>query len=86
MKHLQQDLNTENDSFSYTVSGETAPTYVVDSNGYLNEKGKEIGKFALRDNQWHLHIGDNIIDSGPKNGLFYLPEFGLRSLTKLINQ
>lgn len=86
MKHLRQDLCTKTDSFSYTVLGEEDPTYCVDSNGYLTEKGREIGKFVLGDNQWHLYLDDEIVDSGPKNRLFGLPEFELRALTDLINR
>lgn len=86
MKRLQQALCTTTDSFSYTVYGEETPIYHVDSSGYLSERGKEIGKFCLGDNQWHLHIDGVIVDSGPENGLFYLPEFELLALTALINK
>lgn len=86
MKRLQQTLCMKTDSFSYTVAGEEEPTYHVDSSGYLSERGKSIGKFCLGDNQWHLHIDGEVVDSGPKNGLFYLPEFELISLTALINK
>jgi hypothetical protein len=86
MKRLEQTLCTKTDSFSYTVVGEDTPTYHVDSSGYLTERGKAIGKFCLGDKQWHLRIDGVIVDSGPENGLFYLPEFELRSLTALINK
>ena len=86
MKRLQQTLCARTDSFSYTVIGEEDPTYHVDSSGYLSERGNEIGKFCLVENQWHLQIGGVVVDSGPENGLFYLPEFELRSLTTLINK
>lgn len=86
MKQLQQTFCTKTDSFSYTVVGEDAPMYHVDSSGYLSERGKDIGKFCLRDNQWHLRIDGVIVDCGPENGLFYLPEFELRALTALINK
>lgn len=83
---LQQTLCTKTDSFSYTISGEEKPIYHVDSSGYLSERGKAIGKFCLVDNQWHLRIDGVIVDSGPKDGLFYLPEFEMRALTALLNK
>lgn len=86
MKRLIQELNTSDDSFSYTVSGEDSPRYVVDSNACLAERGSEIGRFKLGDNQWHLYIGDKLYMSGPENGLFKLPEFELKALTSLVNQ
>lgn len=87
MKRLIQELNTVDDSFSYTVAGESEPTYKVDSHGYLTEKGKEIGKFRLIDNHWHLYLDNVLYDiSGPPFGLFYLPEFELKVLTELINR
>ena len=86
MKRLQQTLCTQTDSFSYTVVGEETPIYHVDSSGYLSERGKEIGEFCLGDNQWHLRIDGVIVDSGPANGMFYLPEFELKALTALINK
>ena len=86
MKRLQQTLCTKTDSFSYTVIGEETPIYHVDSSGYLSERGKAIGKFCLGDTQWHLRIDGVIVDSGPENGLFYLPEFEVRALTALINK
>lgn len=92
MKRLIQELNTVDDSFSYTVRGESEPTYKVDSHGYLTEKGKEIGKFQLIDSQWYLYINvigydDKVLYmSGPPNGLFYLPEFELKALTALVNE
>lgn len=85
MKRLIQHLDTSTDSFSYTVLGEDEPLYLVDSSGYLTSKGVEIGKFVLRDNQWHLRIDDVIVDSGPQNGLFKLPEFELKALTEMVN-
>lgn len=86
MKRLQQTLCTKTDSFSYTVVGEEAPIYHVDSSGYLSERGKAIGKFCLGDNQWHLRIDGVIVESGPENGMFYLPEFEMRALTALANK
>lgn len=92
MKHLYQQLNTQDDSFTYTVSGESEPTYKVDSNANLIDlkQGKVIGKYNLSSgdscNQWHLHLDDELFMSGPPNGLFMLPEFELKSLTALINQ
>ena len=86
MKRLHQTLCTKTDSFSYTVFGEEAPIYHVDSSGYLSELGKQIGKFCLVGNRWHLRIDGVIVDLGPDNGMFYLPEFELRSLTALINK
>jgi hypothetical protein len=52
MKHLKQDLNTSDDSFSYTLPGESEPLYRVDSSGYLTERGEQIGKFCLRGKHW----------------------------------
>lgn len=86
MKRLQQMLCTKTDSFSYTVVGEETPIYHVDSSGHLSERDKAVGKFFLGDNQWHLRIDGVIVDSGPENGLFYLPEFELRALTALVNK
>ena len=86
MKRLQQTLCTKTDSFSYTVFGEETPRYHVDSNGVLRERDVVIGKFRLSGNQWHLFIGEDLVDSGPENGLFYLPEFELRALTALANK
>lgn len=86
MKHLIQTLDTSNDSFSYTITGAQTPLYVVDSSGYLFENGKQIGKFRLSDNQWHLDINDKLFMDGPKNALFSLPEFELKALTALLNQ
>lgn len=88
MKHLNQVLDTLDDSFTYTVGGETEPTYRVDSDGYLHDikKGEYIGKFKLGNAQWHLYIGDTLFMEGPENGLFKLPEFELKALTALVNQ
>lgn len=86
MKRLLQELNTQDDSFTYTVRGESEPTYKVDSNAYLTRKGVTIGKYTLGENQWHLYLDDILFMSGPPNGLFMLPEFELKSLTALINQ
>lgn len=87
MKHLQQSLNTSDDSFTYTISGETEASYLVDSDGYLHDMkaNKIIGKFKLGDSQWHLYIDDNLFMSGPPNELFNLPEFEQEALTKLVN-
>ena len=87
MKHLQQSLNTSDDSFTYTVSGETEASYLVDSDGYLHDMkaNRIIGKFKLGNDQWHLYIDDNLFMSGPPNGLFNLPEFEQEALTKLVN-
>lgn len=88
MKHLYQQLNTQDDSFTYTVSGESEPTYLVDRDADLIDckRGKVIGRYKLGNNQWHLYIDDVLFMSGPPNGLFKLPEFELKSLTALINQ
>lgn len=86
MKRLQQTLCTKTDGFIYTVVGEETPIYHVDSSGYLSERGKAIGKFCLDGNQWHLRVDGVIVDTGPENGLFYLPEFELRALTARINR
>lgn len=85
MKRLKQDLNTSDDSFSYTLIGEAEPLYRVDNDGRLTKSGVEIGKFVLGDNQWHLCIDGVMVDSGPQNGLFKLPEFELKALTSLVN-
>lgn len=86
MKYLKQTLCTKTDSFSYTLLGGSVPLYHVDSSGYLTEQGKQIGKFSLRDNQWHLYLGDTLFMSGRPNGLFNLPEFELKALNILINK
>lgn len=88
MKHLYQELNTKDDSFSYTVNGDSEPTYIVDSNANLIDykKGKVIGEYQLMHDSWHLYIGGTLVESSPPNTLFHLPEFELRSLTALINQ
>ena len=91
-KRLCQELNTQDDSFTYTVSGESEPTYLVDCHADLIDckRGKVIGRFKLSSgdscNQWHLYIDDVLFMSGPPNGLFKLPEFELDSLTALINR
>lgn len=87
MKRLHQELDTSNDSFSYTVVGEKEPLYVVDAHGNLTEKGKQIGEFRLLSpSQWQLLIDDVVVATGPENGLFKLPEFELKALTALVNQ
>lgn len=86
MKRLIQHLDMVNDALSYTVAGESEPLYRVDRSGYLTSKGVEIGKFKLRDNQWHLYLSGELYRSGPTNGLFKLPEFELKVLTELVNQ
>lgn len=90
MIRLNQVLNTTDDSFSYFVSGESEPTYLVDSDANLihckRESGTVIGRYKLGSNQWHLYLDDVLFMSGPPNGLFMLPEFELKSLTALINQ
>lgn len=85
MKRLKQELCTKTDSFSYTVLGEKAPTYRVDSSGWLTEQGEAIGQFFLEGTQWHLRINGVVIDSSPPNSLFRLPEFELKVLTALAN-
>jgi hypothetical protein len=86
MKYLKQSFDFADDSISYTVFGETDPLYRVDSSGYLTEKGEEIGKFTLGQQQWHLYIKGAHYMSGPPNGLHKLPEFELKALTKLVNE
>ena len=85
MKRLKQELCTHTDSFTYTVVGEKAPRYHVDSSGWLTENGEALGKFCLADNRWHLRINDVVVDSSPPNSLFLLPEFELKVLTDLVN-
>lgn len=84
-KHLSQVLCTKTDSFSYTIVGEETPIYHVGRSGRLSKRGEAIGAFFLGGNQWHLRIGGETVDSGPPDGLFRLPEFELRALTKLVN-
>lgn len=88
MKRLTQDLNTQDDSFTYTVRGESEPTYKVDSSANLIDlkQGKTIGRYKLSSNAWHLYINDVLIESSAPGSTFYLPEFELKTLTALINQ
>lgn len=86
MKRLQQELCTKTDSFSYTVIGEEAPIYRVDSSGYLTEHGRVIGKFCLCGQRWDLLLNGQPYMQGPENSLFGLPEFELKALTALANQ
>lgn len=86
MIRLEQKLNLDDDSFTYTVVGEDAPRYRVNSAAALTEFDAHIGQFKLRYNQWHLYLGDILFMSGPPNGLFKLPEFELKALTALVNQ
>ncbi|WOZ57587.1 hypothetical protein [Pseudomonas phage vB_PseuGesM_254] len=86
MKRLIQYLNTQDDSFTYTVRGESEPTYRVDSGGRLYKKGKHIGDYRLQHDCWHLYIDGQLVSSSLPNTLFYLPEFELKSLTTMINQ
>lgn len=86
MKHLNQVLDTGDDSFSYTVVGEDKPRYHVDCSGKLFEHGKRIGAYKLRDKHWELYIGDQLIECSPQDSLFGLPEFELASLTRLVNR
>lgn len=86
MKRLKQELDTSDDSFSYTVIGEARPIYFVDRHANLFSCGEQIGYFKLGDNQWHLYVNDGLCMSGPENGLFKLPEFELKALTALLNR
>lgn len=87
MKRLIQELNLEDDSFSYTILGEEQPTYKVNSSGYLTEKGVRIGRFKLDSYYtWNLYINDCLFMEGPPSSLFSLPEFELKALTKFINK
>jgi hypothetical protein len=85
MKRLNQELNTFDDSFTYTVVGEVEPIYWVDSNGYLISKGVEIGKFRISGDQWQLHLDTTGVYMTSTQGLFKLPEFELKALTALVN-
>ena len=87
-KRLCQELNTQDDSFTYTVLGEQEPSYKVDSSANLIDckQGKVIGRYKLSSNAWHLYINDVLIESSPPGSTFYLPEFELKSLTELINK
>lgn len=86
MKPLMQDLDTSDDSFSYTLLGETDPLYRVDSNGYLTKRGLQIGKFCLRADHWDLVLDDGTVYQGLDFGTFYLPEFELHILSRLANK
>lgn len=86
MKYLKQDLNTSDDSFSYTLLGESEPLYRVDSSGYLTERGEQIGKFCLRDRHWDLVLDNGTVFEGTAFGTFKLPEFEIFILSKLVNQ
>jgi hypothetical protein len=86
MKYLKQDLDTSDDSFSYTLLGESVPLYRVDSSGYLTKRGEQIGKFCLRDQHWDLILDDGSVFEGTQFGTFKLPEFELFVLSKLVNQ
>lgn len=83
--HLSQTLCCKDNSFTYKNIDGTGPVYVVDSNGTLTKDGTGIGKFTLRNNQWHLYLNGELYMSGPVNGLFQLPEFELKALTELVN-
>ena len=86
MNHLRQVLDTGDDSFSYFLHGEAKPKYIVDCNGRLYEDLELVGAYKLRDDRWHLYIGDQLIESSAPNTTFGLPEFELASLTRLINR
>lgn len=86
MKTLMQHLDTKDDSFSYTLLGETDPLYRVDSSGYLTERGVQIGKFCLRGKVWDLVLADGKVFHGLDFGMFGLPEFEHYILSKLANQ
>lgn len=85
-KRLVQELNTKDDSFTYTVIGESEPTYKVTSGARLYQKGKHIGDYRLQHDRWHLYVQGDLIESSLPNTLFNLPEFELKSLTALINK
>lgn len=86
MKQLHQSLNTDDDSFTYTVVGESEPRYRVDSNANLFERGAYIGCYKLRDSRWCFYINNHMVECTPPNSLFKLPEFELKTLTDLVNQ
>ena len=88
MKRLSQELNTRDDSFTYTVLGESEPTYKVDSSANLIDikQGKTIGHYKLSSNAWHLYVNDVLIESTQPGSTFYLPEFELKTLTALVNK
>lgn len=86
MIHLEQTLNTVDDSLIYTVVGETTPRYIVNADARLFSAGKCIGRFRLLNGHWSLYIGDELYMNGPSMNLFKLPEFELRALTALVNQ
>lgn len=86
MKRLIQKLNTQDDSFSYTVMGESEPTYKVDSHAYLIDLKKDqiIGKYRFSKQSWHLYVNDLLFLSSETES--FLPEFELKSLTELVNK
>lgn len=86
MKHLMQDLDTSDDSFSYTLLGESEAFYIVDRSGYLTQRGEQIGKFCLRDRHWYLVLDNGTVFEGTNFGTFKLPEFELFILSKLANE
>lgn len=86
MKHLSQKLCTVEDSFTYTVIGESEPTYVVNSDARLYERGTHIGDYRLQDDRWDLYVHGDLYMKGTPNSMFKLPEFELKSLTALVNQ
>ena len=88
MKRLRQELNTRDDSFTYTVIGEGEPAYKVDSSANLIDlkQGKTIGRYKLSSNAWHLYVNDVLIESSPAGSTFYLPEFELKTLTAMVNK
>lgn len=86
MIHLEQTLNTADDSFIYTVKGEDTPRYIVNADGRLFAAGKCLGRFRLLEQAWLLELGHTLFMGGPSNGLFKLPEFELKALTALVNQ
>lgn len=86
MIHLEQTLNTVDDSFIYSVRGEDKPRYIVNADGRLFTAGKVIGRFRLNEDCWIMELGHTLFMSGPPNGLFKLPEFELKALTALVNQ
>lgn len=83
---LHQKLNTKDDSFTYTLPGDSECLFKVDSNAALYLLGKQIGKYKLVTDKWQLWIDGNLFDSSDPNTLFYLPEFELDSLNQILEE
>ncbi|UAV84652.1 hypothetical protein PHB09_157 [Pseudomonas phage PHB09] len=86
MVMLNQKLNTKDDSFTYTLPGDSEPLFKVDNNAALYLFGKQIGKYKLANNEWQLWIDGVLLDTSGADTLFYLPEFELDSLNQILEK